>query len=267
MPQEELPSPTLMGTWLISEVTRNAVNSPEKKGVFDAKIRHIVEVVQITQKLIEMMGGKIEGTEENWNSQLAQAIAEIHDIARFEELAEGQINKSDTHRYKHAYGGAKKFAAQIRGKNRLPGFAEKFNELGFDYKTIFEAVLQHSAKDYVGNNPYAYLIRDADKTAICSDIDRLCKEDFIQHEKLVEGDINPDAWKEFLETRKVSNSKVHTLADGLLRQFCWYDDLHFNASKKIWDEGDIRAKILERMKQEPVNADYLQSLQTKYMIK
>ncbi len=237
-----------------SSFSPKTLQNPSKQESINAKINHIRDVVEITTNLINLMGGKIEGTNEEWNKPLAQTIADYHDIARFEELnGNDRINQ----KFRHARAGAKKILGSVLSKsNPIPFLKHK------EIRTIHHAVLHHSEIKYKGNSPYAHLLRDADKIALCQDVDLLCKVMQL-YEKLEEGNITENAWQEFSKTGFVSNENVHTLADGLLRQFTWYDDLHFEASKRMWQEKQIRQKIIEKMKEKDVGSEYLKKLEEK----
>lgn len=227
---------------------KKSTNPNEHFHLMDLKLQHIAKVVFFTDTLIERMGGIIEGEQyhgEQWNKTMAETIAWWHDGARFEEIKlNGQVNKQ---KFNHSKIGTSKFKRIFSN----PKYHNNLNEENVDLERAVEAIYNHGEKSYEGNDPYALLIRDADKLAICKNISSLM-DTFIVSDKLKEGPVSPLVEKEFREG-SINNGSSQTVADGLLRILTWYNDLNFETSRKIWKELKIDEQIRSELVKRGIN--------------
>ncbi len=119
---------------------------------FDLKLKHTFRVMAFSKYLSKKLNLSKE------DKQIAEVIALLHDIGRFEELL--YLKGFDSVKFDHAYHGTK----MLFEENSI----EKFNIDQKYYDIIKKAILNHSKKDIeLGLNEkellQAKIIRDADK--------------------------------------------------------------------------------------------------------
>lgn len=205
----------------------------------DVKIKHTYGVVSISKYIAE--GLKL--SEED--ILLAQLIALLHDIGRFEQAV--KFNDFDDYNtMDHAEYGVKILFED--------GLIENFIEDRQFDKIIENAIRNHNKFDIEYGLEdrellHAKIIRDADKT----DNFRIKQiQDFLSLFKSTEEEVSKElitdeVWKEFLGEKTIISSHRITNMDKWLSYIAWVYDYNFDVSLKYLKENDCVDKVIDRL--------------------
>ncbi len=171
----------------------------------------------------------------NWNMEQVEVTCFLHDIGRFPQSLLGSFSDGQT-KFDHAKVGADMFAKKFKDNF---DFAMSFDE-------IFEAIDEHSRKNYAGNNPYVKLIRDADKLANI----RVDQDPSISDPEMPKGKVTPEVLQDFLERRIVDSKNIKVVADYYICFLSWIFDYNFKQSLNIISQEKIHENILDIIKNE-----------------
>lgn len=207
---------------------------------FDLKVKHTFRVMRISKSLTK----KLKLSKEE--SLLAEVIALLHDIGRFEELL--YTKKLDSAKFDHAAVGIK----VLFDENVI----EKFNIDKKYYDIIYKAVLNHSRKEIPnGLNEeellQAKIIRDADKLDNFKlKIKNKIKECFpgnINSKKEVENSLITDkVYNSIINRQCVDVKDRETVLDLFICVLGFVYDLNFIESLEIVKENDYVNRIIDR---------------------
>jgi len=213
--------------------------------MMEGKIEHTEDVVCATDDIIREMGGRIEGSEEEWNSYQAGAIARLHDIGRFTEITKYGTFNSRVTGFDHSKDGALIFDFLFGNSDE----GRILERLGCDLQVIEEAISYHSVKDYRGNNQYVYLIRDADKLALLRRLD--FQEDVINRDQnLAAEGYSADVVRQVLaDHTSVSHGTVLTKADSLIRLFAFLLNINFDATKGLLLRSAFLPELIKKFQE------------------
>lgn len=176
---------------------------------------------------------------------LAELIALLHDIGRFEQLR--MFDSFEPSVMNHAEFGAE----LLFGEQQM---IRRFVQEDTWDSIIYQAILRHS--DYaVGDGLdkremlHACIIRDADKLDNC----RVKLEDKIEillgcaAEEAGRQEISPEVWKECTAGRSVHLEKRKTKIDYWVSYIAYFFDICFPATSEIILENDYVEKIIRRL--------------------
>jgi hypothetical protein len=236
--------PEEIARWLDEIVVENFKDAGNKWGRWKVKYKaqHTLKVMRWGNKILKNL------KETEWNKKQAIIICFLHDTGRFPQVKQNSYSDIDTG-IDHASLGAK-----------------MISELSFDWKNnecnkaeIIEAIMWHSRKDYLGENPYAKFVRDADKLA--------CFEDWMEMEKdaddrkLIGVEINPLVW-ELLENKEpIGNELVTTKAEWVLNIASWLWNINYEATKKETVKMEIDKILLEEFRKNKNPKEEVERLQ------
>lgn len=205
--------PTAILEWAESIIVEN-FKKAEGEGSKDKivfKIGHIKKVVGAGLEIMK------NSTVYNWNLSQGMIVCFLHDIGRFPQALQNTFSDE--------------LSNMDHGKVGVEMFIRKNFELSCNRDEIKEAIEWHNKKDYLGNNIYAKLARDADKISLFRDFERL---DFDSDEEgRVGREINLEVMSEFNKKSSVSKKNVKSKADWLIFVAVWLRDLNFEMSRKI----------------------------------
>lgn len=226
------------------EIFLNHLDQYEDKSTvgFDLKLKHTFRVMKISKDLCKK---KYISREE---TKLAQVIALLHDIGRFEELL--YMKKLDSAKFDHSAVGIKVLFED--------NVIDKFNLDKKYYNTIETAVLNHSRKTIPEDLSEEELlqtkiIRDADKLDnFVLKITRKIEECFpgnIQSKSEVEDSLITDkVYKSIMNNECVDVHDRETKLDLFICVLGFVYDLNFKESLEIVKENNYINRIIDRFK-------------------
>ena len=226
------------------EIFLNHLDQYEDKSTigFDLKLKHTFRVMKISKDLCK----KINISREE--AKLAQVIALLHDIGRFEELL--YMKKLDSAKFDHSAVGVKVLFEE--------NVIDKFNLDKKYYSTIETAVLNHSRKTIPEDLSEEELlqtkiIRDADKLDnFVLKITRKIEECFpgnIQSKSEVEDSLISDkVYKSIMNNECVDVYDRETKLDLFICVLGFVYDLNFKESLEIVKENNYINRIIDRFK-------------------
>ena len=226
------------------EIFLNHLDQYEDKSTvgFDLKLKHTFRVMKISKDLCKKINISREET------KLAQVIALLHDIGRFEELL--YMKKLDSAKFDHSAVGIKVLFED--------NVIDKFNLDKKYYSTIETAVLNHSRKTIPEDLSEEELlqtkiIRDADKLDnFVLKITRKIEECFpgnIQSKSEVEDSLITDkVYKSIMNNECVDVHDRETKLDLFICVLGFVYDLNFKESLEIVKENNYINRIIDRFK-------------------
>ena len=224
------------------EVFLNHLDHYEDKSTvgFDLKLKHTFRVMRISKELCK----KINISKEE--SKLAQVVALLHDIGRFEELL--YMKKLDSSKFDHSTVGVKVLFED--------NVIDKFSLDKKYYNTIQVAVLNHSRKTIPEGLREEELlqtkiIRDADKLDnFVLKINRKIEECFpgnIKTKSEVEDSLITDkVYESIMNSECVDVHDRKTKLDLFICVLGFVYDLNFRESLEIVKENDNINRIIDR---------------------
>ena len=226
------------------EVFLNHIDKYEDKTTlgFDLKVKHTFRVMKISKELCNKLNLSIE------EKKLAQVIALLHDIGRFEELL--YMKKLDSSKYDHASVGVK-----ILFEDKV---IDKFNIDDKYYNTINKAVLNHSRKTITDDlNEEELLqtkiIRDADKIDNFKlKIRRKAEECFpgniFSKEEVENSLISDKVYLAIMNRECVDVKDRKTSLDLFICVLGFVYDLNFKESLELVKENNYINRIIDKFK-------------------
>lgn len=204
----------------------NKTINPEIRYKMMIKVNH-------TKKVVEA-GWEIRKNSKNLDLLLVSLVCFLHDIGRFPQVLNNTFSdvKSKIDHGMLAY-------EMIKNK--------KMNVSDADKDKIAEAILWHNKKNYTGSNPYAFLIRDADKIALFREFEKL--EENANNEGFKGSFISNEVLNEFKLKKNLSKEIIKTKNEWLLYTYSWLWDLNLESSKKIALKENFADIIEERLKE------------------
>ena len=204
------------------------------------KIVHTYGVVKSAREI----GKRMHLNEED--QQLAELIALLHDIGRFEQLRLYDSFSPDT--MDHAA-----FGAQLLFEGENPMIRRFLPDPEFD-EIIHTAIARHSDFKLEGITDerilfHAKMIRDADKLDNC----RVKLQESVEamigvpQEKAREGLISPKVWESCLKKEAVLSPDRVTSVDYWVSYVAQYYDLNFKETWQIMKEEDYISRIIWRL--------------------
>ena len=180
------------------------------------------------------------------DQQLAELIALLHDIGRFEQLRLYDSFSPDT--MNHAA-----FGAQLLFEGENPMIRRFLPDPEFD-EIIHTAIARHSDFKLEGITDerilfHAKMIRDADKLDNC----RVKLQESVEamigvpQEKAGEGLISPKVWESCLKKEAVLSPDRVTSVDYWVSYVAQYYDLNFKETWQIMKEEDYISRIIWRL--------------------
>jgi len=203
-------------------------DTDKKRQMILAKIIHTREVVRAGFDI-----ASVEKTNK-WNEYQVGTVCLLHDVARFDQALLGDYLDS-RNSFDHGDIGAE----MVENSN----FAD-FLSLGIDKKSLVESVRYHNKYEYVGDDKYAKMVRDADKLANL----RVTPERF--EDKifgLADGRVSIGPIESYLNKKMVSVDEVKTRADFLLMILSWEFDFNFSETNKLFVDEGIRDWLVKEL--------------------
>ncbi|MCI8655277.1 MAG: HD domain-containing protein [Clostridia bacterium] len=199
------------------------------------KIKHTYKVVENSEKIAK----RLKLTEEE--QKLAQLIALLHDIGRFE-----QLRKYNTFVDKMSVNHAVQGVEVLFKENRIRDFIEtdKYDE------TIKKAILNHNRPEIEDGldektKLQAQIIRDSDKLDIFRVILEVKPEDSmtIKTEDIENEQVTDEIYNQFMNKEKIDYSKIKTNMDIMFSWFAYSYDFNFKESKQYIIENNYMDRI------------------------
>lgn len=199
------------------------------------KIKHTYKVVENSEKISK----RLNLTEEE--QKLAQLIALLHDIGRFE-----QLRKYNTFVDKMSVNHAIQGIEVLFKENKIRDFIEtdKYDEI------IRTAILNHNKADIEDGldektRIQAQIIRDSDKIDIFRVILEVKPEDSmtIKTEDIENEQVTDEIYNQFMNKEKIDYSRIKTNMDIIFTWFAYSYDLNFKESKEYIIENNYMDRI------------------------
>lgn len=201
------------------------------------KIKHTYKVVENSERIAKRL--KLSEEEQ----RLAQLIALLHDIGRFE-----QLRKYNTFVDKMSVNHAKQGVEVLFEENNIRNFIEtdKYDQI------IKTAILNHNKPDIENGldektKLQAEIIRDSDKLDIFRVILEVKPEDSmtIKTEDIENEQVTDEIYNQFMNKEKIDYSKIKTNMDIMFSWFAYSYDLNFKESKQYIIENNYIDRITE----------------------
>ena len=204
------------------------------------KIIHTYGVVESAREI----GQRMHLNEED--QQLAELIALLHDIGRFEQLRLYDSFSPDT--MDHAA-----FGAQLLFEGENPMISRFLEDRQYD-EIIRIAIARHSDFKLDGIQDertlfHAKMIRDADKLDNCRVklVDSVEAMIGVPKEQAGEGRISPKVWESCLKKEAVLSQNRVTSVDYWVSYVAQYYDLNFKETWQIMKEKNYISRIIKRL--------------------
>ncbi len=210
------------------------------------KIEHTWEVVKAGKEIMER-DLQVSGQAVKWDKDTVYLTCLWHDMGRFPQIHTGTFDDKDSG-LDHASLGVE----MIRGQ----GFKIK------NLEEILEAIDWHSRKINKSNNPYAKLIRDADKTANFRHYVEMEEIDWETY-NLSGTIIREEYLNRFLAGYEKMEAEYETIAEWYLHNSAWMWDLNFEATREIWREEKFPAMILNKLKKLGIDSRQYELIENK----
>lgn len=193
------------------------------------KIIHTREVVRAGFDITQAEKGVF------WNEYQVGAVCLLHDVSRFDQALLGSYSDTVTN-YDHAKVGAKMIEEHDFGRVDLKGI---------DMKSVIESVGNHSAYEYLGDDKYAKLTRDADKLALLRAMPEILEAQI--------GGFDKDGYSEVaLETYKkrkiVRHKDIKSVSDMFLAWLAWEFDMNYQETRSRFVTEGIKKWMVEELK-------------------
>jgi hypothetical protein len=196
-------------------------NSAKEK--VEHKVSHILQVVETGREIME--------NENIDNKKQGLVICFLHDIGRFPQVKLDSYSDIKTG-IDHGALGAK----------MVVEMDFDFNGEGLNKSEIVEAIMWHNKKEYKGQNVYAKLIRDADKTALFLILDYM--EKMTESEGQMGNNIKEESLIKLENGECIDNASVESKSEKALNVASWLSDLNFEYSKVLANKYKIKENIL-----------------------
>jgi len=190
------------------------------------KVGHTQMVVDMGREIM------LNIPEFEWNETQVEVICFLHDIGRFPQVLKNSYSDLQTG-IDHASLGAKMIAEE-----NFP-----WEEWGLKGNEIIEAVKWHNQKEYLGENIYAKLIRDADKNALFLDFEVMAR--VAREEKKLGNKIKPEIWGKLERRETLGHELTKSNSEWAINVATWLWDLNFAYSKKIAAKSGVIEKIIK----------------------
>ena len=204
------------------------------------KLVHTYGVVKSAREIGRRMNLNAE------DQQLAELIALLHDIGRFEQLRLFDSFSPDT--MDHAA-----FGVQLLFEGEKPMICQFLENRQYD-KLIHTAIARHSDFKLEGITDertllHAKLIRDADKLDNCRVklIDSVEAMIGVPQELAGEGRISPKVWESCMRKEAVLSQDRSTSVDYWVSYVAQYYDLNFKETWQIMKENNYISRIINRL--------------------
>ena len=204
------------------------------------KIIHTYGVVESAREIGQRMHLNKE------DQQLAELIALLHDIGRFEQLRLYDSFSPDT--MDHAA-----FGAQILFEGENPMISRFLEDRQYD-EIIRIAIARHSDFKLDGIQDertlfHAKMIRDADKLDNCRVklVDSVEAMIGVPEKQAGEGRISPKVWESCLKKEAVLSQNRVTSVDYWVSYVAQYYDLNFKETWQIMKEKNYISRIIKRL--------------------
>ena len=204
------------------------------------KIIHTYGVVKSAREI----GHRMHLNEED--QQLAELIALLHDIGRFEQLRLFDSFSPDTMDHA-AYG------VQVLFEGENPMISKFIEDRSYD-EIIHTAIARHSDFKLEGIQDertlfHAKMIRDADKLDNCRVklVDSVEAMIGVPQEHAGEGKISPKVWESCLKKEAVLSQDRVTSVDYWVSYVAQYYDLNFKETWQIMKEENYISRIINRL--------------------
>lgn len=212
--------------WVEGVVWKNYLSTDEisVKEKIEHKVSHTLQVVETGWEIMEQ--------EKIFNKKQGVIVCFLHDIGRFPQLKQNSYSDTLTG---IDHGG---LGAKMVGELNYD-----FEKEGLNKSEIVEAIMWHNKKEYKGNNIYAKLARDADKTALFLILDYMEKEEIeIGH---TGNNIKEEVLEKLEKGECTDNKSVESVSEMALNVASWLSDINYSYSKVLAKKSKIEEKIIE----------------------
>lgn len=204
-----------------------AAESEPVREMVRGKVTHSLDVVRATSAIVA------QTPEIRWNIPQTLVIGLAHDLGRFPQAHLGSLNDAQTN-FDHGTVGA-----DIFGNFDLAG-------IDVDAAVATKAIQRHNKAEAGTDDPYALLIRDADKLALFRDI--VATDAFIVDQGSAAPVTVASAVKEaFLAGTPVLNADLRTPADHVMRMLAWITDIRYPATQSMIVQEGLLQQILGQL--------------------
>jgi len=234
--RKNIPKKVIIGATGVMRENYETAKSEEVREKVVNKTIHSREVVKAGADIMNRSPGQ------QWGFSLGLLICFLHDIGRFP-----QVQKNT-------------FSDRISGIDHACTGCQMIKEAGFSSEIIDEAIFNHSRKEYLGENIYAKLIRDADKLAIFRAVERLST--IAESVGYPRGKISKIMVDSFVDKINIETKHLKTKADWILLFGIWFWDLNFEPTKELAREEKIPERIVRLLTEEGLAAEELRRIKS-----
>lgn len=202
------------------------------------KIKHIESVVNVARNVAESLNLDEE------NIKLAELIALLHDIGRFE-----QVKRYHTFMDKDSINHAEFGVNLLKG-----GLIRKFIEDDKYDEIILNSVLNHNRNQIDENldehtKLHCKIVRDADKVDIYNVLLINPIEAIYNKNNKIENQLISDKiYYQFINDKKINYIDINTSVDRIVAYVAYIYDINFDYSIKVIRENNYIDKLLDRIK-------------------
>lgn len=169
----------------------------------------------------------------DWDMNMVGTVCILHDIARFQQALFGSYSDIQTG-FNHAEMGAE----MIVKKGLMVA--------GMDMDRVVEAVRAHSGYEYLGDDHYARLTRDADKLALLRAMPEILEA---QIGGFAETGVTEEAVASYKRGEMVRNIDTKTKADLFVAWLAWEFDMNFAETRRLFEDEGIKEWMLGELKE------------------
>lgn len=227
----ELPSEALIVFNKILENSKTRAKSELIQKMIQWKVEHTFRVVEIGKRILDQEKVK------RWDEERAISALLLHDVGRFEQAL------------------LRSYSDKTTGVSHAVLGAMLLEESNYGDREIIDAVRDHSLPEYIGDNVYTKLVKDADQLTIIG-------EEY-QLENVPEQEVPSDEVKRVIELGvRLDTSITEGRIDMLLAYWNWKRFLYWDASKEIFQKlgyNQLLYKKLEALDRNRVTIDWLEN--------
>ncbi len=202
--------------------------SEKTKKMILIKILHTLEVVEA--------GFDIASREKemNWNLGAIGEVTFLHDMGRFAQAHFESYSDYETN-FDHADCGA---------ETVLMAEFDEYENRGITNNELTEAIREHSKIEYLGENIYAKLVRDADKLGLINYFHY-----HLKNHEWPKGKISEGALEAYLDGKLVPRKFMKNEGDVILCWLSWEFDINFEGTKKLIEESGMKEFMLNLLRE------------------
>jgi len=209
--------PDAIKGWFVGTALKygRVVQSREERAKLLHKLIHSKKVFDAGLEIIESPSQGFV-----WNKVQGAVVCLLHDIGRFYQATTNSFF-DDESKIDHASAGAEMFSA--KGFTIPPNYE-------CDERVIKQAIYYHSRCEYSGSDPYAKLVRDADKIGIFREFG--LQERFAKRSWSWVG-FSKEILDDVLNRKMCDYRQVKSVGDFTVLFISWLWDLNFSSSRLI----------------------------------